>query len=79
MKHKSHFLICMVLMLFFASVYLACPQAAAPKKGSAREKSSTSSSSETRGVQVTTKSNSAFGALYDKSYAVVIGINNYER
>ncbi|MGV8057044.1 MAG: caspase family protein [Smithellaceae bacterium] len=80
MKHKLFFLISITLMLFFSSTYFCCPEAKALKREAAGGKTSQSSSStETRGVQVKGKSEAVSGSFYDKSYAVIIGINNYEK
>jgi hypothetical protein len=75
MKCKLFFLVSIALTLFFSSAYIYCPAAKTLKK----ETAAPNSSSETRGVQVKDKSAASFGSLYNKSYAVVIGINNYEK
>lgn len=80
MKRRLLFLISMMLLLFFSSAYFCCPEAKALKRETDSGKTGQSSSSgETRGIQVKDKSTVAFGSFYDKSYAVIIGINNYEK
>ena len=80
MKRKLFFIVSITLTLFFLSTHLYSREAAAQEKKSAREKTSQSSpSTEARGVQVKDKSEATFASLYDRSYAVIIGINNYEK
>ncbi|PKN04733.1 MAG: hypothetical protein CVU74_05405, partial [Deltaproteobacteria bacterium HGW-Deltaproteobacteria-9] len=80
MKRQLLFLAIITLLLFFTSAYFCCPEAEAFKKESSSPKTSPGSSSkETRGVQVTDKSAATFGSFYNRSYAVIIGINNYEK
>lgn len=75
MKYKLSFLFIIFLISVFASASFYCPEAKAFK----RETGSGKAQKSDRGVQVKDKSEAAFASLYNKSYAVVIGINNYDK
>jgi len=70
MKRKSFFL-GMILILFFSST--CCYPVLA------KETSTKKAATEARGVKVNSTGGPDLSELYNKSYAVVIGINNYEK
>ncbi len=75
MKYKLFILVSIMLMLVFASATFYCPEAKAVKRETTAQKVQKND----RETQVKGKSEASLGFLYNKSYAVIIGINNYEK
>ena len=76
MKHKLFLSISILLLLFFSAAYCPAAQMRESAKDNIGEKATSPGK---RGVQIKEQSGFAFKSLYDKSYAVVIGINDYEK
>lgn len=80
MQRKYFTTVIAVLLVFLTAAFFTKTEAAEYTRESAPKKTGKIlPSPEKRGVKVQEKTEPALGSFYDKSYAVIIGINNYEK